>query len=134
MSADQSSHVFWIQPMPGVADAQRVVIADNQLSVIVLLPDNSQILITADRVVYLRDGYLLTLAQWQYAPAEYAAPDALPGELEDIEPPFSVSQRPSGGRSPVLRPRSAELAGPSRLGTSWHAGCGIMSPTWADVP
>jgi hypothetical protein len=70
--------------MPGVAESGRVVVADNQLSLIILLPDNSQILITADRVAYLRDGYMQTLAQWQAVPvpAEYEVSDD-PPELPD---------------------------------------------------
>jgi hypothetical protein len=66
-------HVFWLQPMPGVAEAQRVVIAtDNtrQTSVVILLPDNSQVIITADRIVYVTDERLITLSQWQSVPVE----------------------------------------------------------------
>ena len=79
-------HVFWIRPMPGVADAQRVVIAtDNarQTSVVILLPDNSQIIITADRIVYIKDERLITLSQWQAVPvpAEFEISGDDPPEL-----------------------------------------------------
>ena len=66
--SESGVHVFWIQPTPGVRDAAKVRVAHNQLSMIVVLPDDSQLLITADRAVYFKQGYSLTLSQWQYVP------------------------------------------------------------------
>jgi hypothetical protein len=84
-------HVFWIRPMPGVADAQRIVIAtDNtrQTSVTILLPDNSQIMITADRIVYIKDDRLITLSQWRSVP--------VPAEYEISEDPPDLPDSRAG--------------------------------------
>jgi hypothetical protein len=84
MSENKSHHVFWLIPMPGVAESNRVVVTDNQFSVIVLLPDNTQIIITADRAVYVKDERLFTLSQWQSVPvpAGYEVSE-VPPELPD---------------------------------------------------
>jgi hypothetical protein len=59
-----------------------VIAADsrNQVSIVILLPDNSQLIITADRAVYVRDGQMITLSQWQFAPvsAEYQVSEEPP--------------------------------------------------------
>ena len=89
MTDSNSIHVFWIRPLPGIDDVARVIVAaDNadQTSLVLVLPDNTQVIVTADRAVFIRGEQMLTLGQWQYAPvcaAEYqqeAEPAALPDE------------------------------------------------------
>ena len=67
-------HVYWLAPMPGVAEPGRVVVADTPESLTIMLPDNSQIIVTADRVAIVRHGHMMTLAQWQMT--ELLPPDA----------------------------------------------------------
>jgi hypothetical protein len=104
MTADSSIHVFWIQPMPGVADNARVIVAaDNadKTSLVVVLPDNTQVLITADRAVCFRGGQMLTLSQWQYAPvssAEYEQETEPLPEVPEVSAGFSdpAPEAPTG--------------------------------------
>lgn len=63
-------HALWIEPLPGVPDKARVAIATDTTSVVILLPDNSRILVTADRAIYTGHGQMITLAQWQVVIAE----------------------------------------------------------------
>jgi hypothetical protein len=63
-------HALWIEPMAGVAEKQRVVVATDKTSVVILLPDNSRVLITADRAVYIQGRQVVTLSQWQVVLAE----------------------------------------------------------------
>lgn len=90
---DDSMHVFWLRPLPGVADAERVIVAtDNadQTNIVVVLPDDTQILITADRAICFRGGHMLTLSQWQYAPVA-------PTEYELQEAPEVPEEAPQTG-------------------------------------
>jgi hypothetical protein len=90
-------HVFWIRPMPGVADTARLVVAADaadQTSVVVVLPDNTQVVVSADRAVHIRDGHMLTLGQWQYAPI---SPDEY---YQEPEPP--EVEAPEDTRTGVL--------------------------------
>jgi hypothetical protein len=82
---DDSFHVFWLSPMPGVTEAHRVVVTENQFSLVIVLPDNTQLIITADRAVYITGGRMITLAQWQ--------PSPVPAEYEVTEDPPEVPSR-----------------------------------------
>jgi hypothetical protein len=77
---DDSFHVFWLSPMPGVKDANRVVVTENPFSLTILLPDNTQVIVTADRAIYIEGGRMITLGQWQTAPvpAEYEVTEEAP--------------------------------------------------------
>jgi hypothetical protein len=61
-------------------------VTDNPFSLVIVLPDNTQVIITADRAVYIKDERMITLAQWQAVPlpVEYEVtdepPHVLPGE------------------------------------------------------
>jgi hypothetical protein len=89
---NSSVHVFWLTPMPGVAETHRVIVAMDirHECMVVVLPDDSQVVISADRAVCLRGGRMLTLGQWQYAlpssgyeasevPPELIPPETRPG-------------------------------------------------------
>ncbi len=84
-----SMHVFWIRPLPGVTNTERVIVAmDNtdQTSVVVVLPDNTQVLITADRAVCFRGNQMLVLSSWQYSPVspdEYYQETGPPPEVPE---------------------------------------------------
>src|SRR5258705_12792536 len=97
-------HVLWIKPMPGVADQARLVVAAdtvNQTSVVVLLPDDSQIIVTADRAVYIRGGQMITLSKWQFAPTEVAEKPApeIPADVPRMRPRRNPAHGPV--RSPT---------------------------------
>jgi hypothetical protein len=81
---DDSFHVYWLSPMPGLTEANRVVVTENQFSLTILLPDNTQIIVTADRAVYIKDRRMITLGQWQSVP--------LPAEYEVSDEPPEVPQ------------------------------------------
>jgi hypothetical protein len=105
MTADSSMHVFWVQPMPGVADNARVIVAadnEDKTSLVVVLPDNTQVLITADRAVCFRGGQMLTLSQWQYAPvspAEYKCQETAPlPEVPEVSAGYQDPEPPPGRR------------------------------------
>lgn len=103
MSDEIPFHVFYVKPMPGVGGSGRVVVSDEETHLLILLPDDSQLVITADRAVYLKCGYQMILNQWQMSPSEYDEPDldALPmqqrplqSEAEEADP--VTFERPFG--------------------------------------
>jgi hypothetical protein len=101
---DDSLHVFWLRPLPGVRDVERVIVAvDNtdQTSIVVVLPDNTQVTITADKAVCFRGNHMLTLSQWQYAPVtdEYCQEETEAPELPEATPP-EIPQRRYGQTRP----------------------------------
>lgn len=105
MPDDSSMHVFRIQPTPGVADPGQVIVTDNadRTNVVVVLPNSTQIIITADRAVYVRGDQMLTLSQWQWAPIsrddEYSdtAPYQVPAAGYQAPPPEAPEAPRRGG-------------------------------------
>lgn len=82
-------HVFYVQPMPGVMGSGRIVVSQEDTQLFILLPDGSNIIITADRAVFVKSGYMMNLVQWQMAPSEFMVPEELPmttHELQNTQP------------------------------------------------
>lgn len=85
-------HVFWVRPLPGVTNTERVIVAiDNidQTSVVVVLPDDTQVLITADRAVHIKGSQSLVLSAWQYSPVS-------PDEYYQDTAPMQIPEIPAG--------------------------------------
>lgn len=88
---------LWIEPLPGVRDKSRLAIATDDTSVVILLPDNSRILVTADRAIYIQGKQLITLSQWQVVLAEVDDYD-LRRELSEREWPDTEADWPDARR------------------------------------
>lgn len=71
-------HVFRLQPMPGVPEGAKVSLSSDDLLLFIVLPDDSQIIITADRAVYVRGREAFLLTQWQWVAAWATANAPLP--------------------------------------------------------
>lgn len=64
---ESTIHVFWLKPLPDIPDPARILVAQDEISMVIALPDDTQLLITADRAVCIRGGYVVTIVQWQQA-------------------------------------------------------------------
>lgn len=121
--------------MPGVADSGRVVLTTdtiNQTSVLIMLPDNSQVLVTADRAVYIRDGRMITLSQWQFAPADDVITDdpvsvpEIGADVPRVRPRRHPRQWP--GQEPYMR-FTDEDEDQGEQTAPYHFGRSSMSPS-----
>lgn len=84
MPDESNFHVFYVQPMPGVIGAGRVVASEEDMRLLILLPDSSHIIITADRAVFVKSGYMMNLVQWQMSPSEHMEPESLPMQTHEL--------------------------------------------------
>lgn len=74
---DSSQHVFWLAPLPGVGEYGRIITAAGPFTLLILLPDDSHIVISADRAVYIQAGRSMVLSQWQMGPEDQQAAELL---------------------------------------------------------
>ena len=78
--SQSSMHVFHLKPMPGAGRPARFALSQNAESMLLLLPDDTQIIFTAERVVVVNGGYMLTIAQWQNEPEDLGMVCGLPAD------------------------------------------------------
>ena len=56
-------HVFYLHPIPGAGRPAKYAMSASHESMLMLLPDGTQIIFTAERVVVVNGGHMVTLAQ-----------------------------------------------------------------------
>ena len=78
-------HVFYLQPMPGRGLPARYAMSASAESMLLLVPDGTQIIFTAERVVIVNAGQMTVLAQWQNEPADDGMVCGLPPEPQPAE-------------------------------------------------
>lgn len=78
-------HVFYLHPMPGRGLPARYAMSASAESMLMLLPDGTQIIFTAERVVVVNAGEMVTLAQWQNEPEDGGMVCGLPPEPQPTQ-------------------------------------------------